>query len=75
MPEEILSKAPSDGLGGQTDEEKMGVTYKQIEEMIETGKTDDEIAKTKILEMHEKSKHKRTLPPTYGFERENIWKN
>ena len=34
--EQILKRAPSDGLGGQTDEEKLGVKYSQIEEMIET---------------------------------------
>ena len=48
VPEKILEKAPSDGLGGQTDEEKMGIKYSQIEEMIETGNT-DELAKEIIL--------------------------
>ena len=33
VPEKIIKKAPNDGLGGKTDEEKMGVTYKQIEEL------------------------------------------
>ena len=75
VPEKILEKAPSDGLGDQTDEEKMKVTYKQIEEVIETGNTEDETAKSKILQMHERSEHKRTLPPIYGFEREKIWEN
>ena len=42
VPEKIISKAPSDGLGSKTDEEKMGVSYKQIAEFIETGKTDVE---------------------------------
>lgn len=53
----------------------MGVTYKEIEEMIETGETAREASKAKILEMHEKSAHKRAFPPVYCFERENIWKN
>ena len=39
VPERIINKAPSDGLGKLTDEEKMGVSYKQIAEFIETGKT------------------------------------
>lgn len=70
VPEKILKKAPNDGLGGQTDEEKMGVTYKQIEEMIETGTT-EENAKAKILEKFKASKHKRKDIPKYMFERKN----
>ena len=43
--DKILKKSPNDGLGMKTDEEKMGVTYKQIAEYIETGKTDSEAMK------------------------------
>lgn len=70
VPTKILEKAPSDGLGGQTDEEKMGIKYTQIEEMIETGDTDKE-AKEKIMQKYNASKHKRMLVPTYKFERKN----
>ncbi len=70
VPEKILKKAPSDGLGGQTDEEKMGITYKQITQMIETGNTEEQ-AKAKILEKFQKSKHKREPAPIYKFERKN----
>ena len=75
VPERILKKAPSDGLGGQTDEEKMGITYRQIEEMIETGDTDDEWAKQEILKKFQSSNHKRELVPVYTFERKNFLKN
>lgn len=71
VPEQILNKPPNDGLGGLTDEEKMGVKYAQIEEMIETGNT-DEIAKKEILKRYENSKHKRSLVPVYKFERKNF---
>lgn len=74
VPEKILKKAPSDGLGGQTDEEKMGVTYKQIEEMIQTGTTEEQ-AKQKILQKYKNSKHKREPIPTYKFERKNFLKD
>ena len=37
LPSKIIEKAPADGLGGLTDEEKLGVTYKQIAEYIEWG--------------------------------------
>lgn len=73
VPERILKKAPSDGLGGQTDEEKMGITYHQIAEMIETGNT-DEFAKQEILKRFENSKHKRETVPVYTFERKNFLK-
>lgn len=68
VPDKIIKKAPSDGLGNLTDEEKMGVTYKQISEYIETGKTDADAMK--IIEHKNKiSKHKRMPIPTYDFER------
>ena len=70
VPEQILKRAPNDGLGGKTDEEKLGVKYSQIEEMIEKGNT-EESAKEIILRKFEASRHKRSLVPTYKFERKN----
>lgn len=73
VPEKILKKAPSDGLGMQTDEEKMGITYHQITEMIETGNTIT-TAKQEILKRFENSKHKREAIPVYTFKRKNfLW--
>ena len=64
VPEKIIKKAPNDGLGGLTDEEKLGVTYKQIAEYIETGKTDEKALE--IIKKKEKSaKHKREAIPVY----------
>ena len=57
-------------LDGQTDEEKMGIKYSQISEMIEKGNT-DERAKEEILKRYKSSKHKRELVPIYKFERKN----
>lgn len=68
VPDKIIHKAPNDGLGGQTDEEKMGVTYKQIAEYIETGKTDEDVMKN-IEKRNRTSKHKREPVPTYKFDR------
>ena len=70
VPDKIIKKAPSDGLGKLTDEEKMGVTYKQIAELIETGKTDKD-AMENILKRNRNSKHKRELVPIFKFERKN----
>lgn len=64
VPEKIIKKAPSDGLGKLTDEQKLGVTYKQIAEYIETGKTDED-ALIIIKKKEEISKHKRDMIPVY----------
>ena len=71
VPDKIIHKAPADGLGGQTDEEKMGVTYKQIAEYIETGKTDKD-AMENIERRNKISKHKREQVPFYEFERKKF---
>lgn len=64
VPNKIIEKAPNDGLGGLTDEEKLGVTYKQIAEYIETGKTEEKAME--IIKRKEKmSMHKRTKIPVY----------
>lgn len=69
VPDKIINKAPNDGLGGKTDEEKMGVSYIQIEEYIETGRTRPD-AMLKIEKLNQSTKHKRMPIPTYSFERE-----
>ena len=71
VPNKIIHKAPADGLGGQTDEEKMGVTYKQIAEYIETGKTDKD-AMANIERRNKISKHKREPVPFYEVERKTF---
>ena len=73
VPEKILKKSPNDGLGGKTDEEKMGIKYSQIAEMIETGHTEKE-AEKEIIRRFKNSMHKRRLVPIYTFERKNYLK-
>jgi NAD+ synthase len=51
-------------FGTGTDEEKMGITYKQISEYIETGSTDKNVIPI-IERMHKASEHKRNLVPVY----------
>ncbi len=64
VPDKIINKAPSDGLGNLTDEEKLGVTYNQISEYIETGKTEAKVME--IIQKKEKlSAHKRKPIPVY----------
>ncbi|MDD2495204.1 MAG: NAD(+) synthase [Tissierellia bacterium] len=64
-PENIIKKAPSAGLfEGQTDESELGVTYKEIDEYINTGK--GKAASVAIIERaHKVTEHKRRLPDTY----------
>ena len=64
LPDKIIKKSPADGLGGLADEQKLGVTYKQIAEYIETGKTDEE-AMAIIKRKEKASLHKRMPIPVY----------
>lgn len=43
LPENLVYKAPSDGLTGKTDEEALGITYKQIEEFLGNDPVDTEV--------------------------------
>lgn len=70
VPDKILNKAPADGLGIKTDEEKMGIKYSQIAQMIEEGNTESN-AKEEIIRRYNNSKHKRRTVPIYSFERKN----
>ncbi len=73
VPDVVIKKQPSDGLSGKSDEEKMGILYKEIAEYIETGKT-TQPSMNKIEKMYIKSKHKREKIPTYNFYRRNYLK-
>lgn len=62
IPEEIIERQPTAGLwDGQTDENEMGTTYNMIDRYIK-GEEIPEADKKIILEMHNKSQHKRELP-------------
>ena len=61
VPEKVLHKAPNDGLSGTTDEEKLGVTYKQIADIIE-GKEVEEEVREKIERLHKNNLHKLHIP-------------
>lgn len=71
VPDKVIHKAPNDGLGGLTDEQKMGITYAQITQYIDTGKTKQE-AMEKIEKKYRISAHKRREIPMYPYERKNL---
>uniref|UniRef100_A0A7C3MAH6 NH(3)-dependent NAD(+) synthetase n=1 Tax=Archaeoglobus fulgidus TaxID=2234 RepID=A0A7C3MAH6_ARCFL len=67
IPKEIIEKKPSAALWpGQTDEDEMGISYAELDgilKMIERGERRDDEKFRKVLEMVERSKHKREMPP------------
>ncbi|MCR4589890.1 MAG: NAD(+) synthase [Lachnospiraceae bacterium] len=65
LPEGLVHKAPSDGLCGQTDEEKIGFTYAALDRYILTGECEDEELKKKIERMHALNLHKLQVIPSY----------
>ena len=60
VPEQVLYKTPSDGLSGKSDEDKLGVTYKDIAKVINDEPVDEEI-KEKILRKHNANAHKFSI--------------
>jgi NAD+ synthase len=73
-PKNIIKKAPSAGLfEGQTDESEMGVTYKEIDEYIATGKGSKESIE-KIEKAHRRSEHKRNPAATFELWRKERMK-
>ncbi|MCF7793740.1 MAG: NAD+ synthase [Candidatus Cloacimonetes bacterium] len=76
IPDEIINKNPTADLWeGQTDEDEMGITYKELDEilfqMLEEKKTDEQLIDSFGKEKIEKVKHmikisefKRNVPPS-----------
>ena len=61
----VIEKAPSAGLfDGQTDEDEMGITYRAIDEFLLNG-TASEYDLEIISNFHNRSNHKRSMPPTF----------
>lgn len=61
VPESIVNKTPNDGLSGMSDEEKLGVTYKDITKVINKEEVNKDIYK-KIKDLHDKNNHKFNTP-------------
>lgn len=62
VPKEVLYKTPSDGLSGQTDEEKLGVKYSQISAYLNNKNSVEKSIKEKIEKLHKSNKHKFNIP-------------
>ncbi|MDY0235659.1 MAG: NAD(+) synthase [Gudongella sp.] len=66
LPDKFLSKAPSDGLTGKTDEDVFGFTYEVLNKYIREGIIDDLTIKEKIDKMHLISRFKFLPIPMYN---------
>lgn len=61
VPEKVLYKAPSDGLSGKTDEDKLGFTYADVARVINGEKVQPEV-KEQIMKKHLGNQHKFNIP-------------
>ncbi len=65
LPRDLVFKTPSDGLSGQSDEDKLGFTYEALGNYIKTGVIEDEATKARIDRLHAINLHKLRLMPKY----------
>ena len=62
VPEKVLYKKPNDGLSNQTDEDKLGVKYKDIAKYMEDENSVDKEIGNKIKKLHDNNQHKFNIP-------------
>ena len=60
-----MEKIPSDGLSGQSDEDKLGFTYAVLDRYIRTGEIDDVKTKERIDYLQRINRHKLELMPSF----------
>ena len=65
LPAELVDKVPSDGLCGQTDEEKLGFTYAELDHYIRTGEIANPVSKERIDRLHKMNLFKLQLMPAF----------
>ncbi|WP_350344419.1 NAD(+) synthase [Proteinivorax tanatarense] len=59
IPQEIINKPPSAGLWeGQTDEQELGIRYKEVDDFLDGKEVSSKVRKT-IIQKYKASKHKR----------------
>ena len=65
LPENLVDKAPSDGLCGSTDEQKLGFSYAVLDRYIREGYCEDSVIREKIDELHRANWFKLELIPVF----------
>lgn len=61
IPHYLIHKTPADGMSGQSDEEKMGVTYEQIDSYLLDGTVPEYEAWRRMFEAHQMNQHKSCI--------------
>lgn len=67
LPDVLVHKTPTDGLSGQTDEDKLGFTYAVLDHYIRTGEIEDQETKAKIDRLHERNLFKLRYMDTFEY--------
>ena len=62
LPRDLVEKTPADGLTDRTDEENLGVTYREIHSYIRTGTAGSPETDEAIRRMERANMHKRRMP-------------
>lgn len=70
LPNELVHKAPSDGLCGKTDEDNLGFTYKMLDQYIREGINPPEEIKKRIDYLHKVNQFKLELMPSFNYDNE-----
>lgn len=71
LPDRLVNKIPDDGLSGQSDEEKLGFSYAELDNFIRHGKKGEKF--DKISHMHKISQHKRIGVVKYENDLKNFF--
>lgn len=61
VPDKVLFKTPSDGLSGQSDEDKLGFSYADVKKVV-LGEEIDSNIREMIMKKHEANSHKFNIP-------------
>lgn len=65
MPQNLVHKAPSDGMSGSTDEDRLGFTYRELDDyLLGTGEVSQETL-AKIKRLHQMNLHKLLPMPKF----------
>lgn len=64
LPHDLVHKTPSDGMSGQSDEERIGFTYDELDDYLIKGEATDEVEE-KIKKLHEMNRHKIKRMPIF----------
>ena len=62
LPRDLVEKPPADGLSGQCDEDRLGVTYRDIHRYIRLGTCGDPETDALIRKKEQANLHKRSMP-------------